>query len=198
MQKNVGTVDASIRITLGLLGLAYGIGKMSKRPHRTPWFLMTMSAMKVAEGVTRFCPMLYSMRMDTRTGEGLANAKKQFSKVGDNFMASQLAQFTEALGDDNTGSHPASNDTKREKSNQQALDFDLAEMVSSAMAQATQPSQRQGTTHQAAPTTQTAQATPKEQTRHVRTRENVRENLRRTKSQPNNYKQDENTYPTYS
>ncbi len=103
MQKNVGTVDATIRITMGLLGLAYGIGKMSRRPHRTPWLLMTLSAMKVAEGVTRFCPMLYSMGMNTSTREGLATAKAQLSKMGDNFVSSQMAQFAEAIGDNTSG-----------------------------------------------------------------------------------------------
>jgi hypothetical protein len=71
MRKNVGTVDATLRITLGLLGLAYGIGKMSRKPHRTPWFLMTMSAMKVAEGITRFCPMLYAFGTNTVTKRGV-------------------------------------------------------------------------------------------------------------------------------
>jgi hypothetical protein len=71
MRKNVGTVDATIRITLGLLGLAYGIGKMSRKPRRAPWFLMTMSAMKVAEGITRFCPMLYAFGSNTVTKAGV-------------------------------------------------------------------------------------------------------------------------------
>ncbi|MET3291767.1 UNVERIFIED_CONTAM: hypothetical protein ABID98_004337 [Brevibacillus sp. OAP136] len=66
MQKNVGTIDAVIRITFGLLGLAYGAGKMSRRPYRTPGWLMFLSAMKVAEGVTGFCPMLKMMGASTR------------------------------------------------------------------------------------------------------------------------------------
>lgn len=66
MQKNVGTMDAVIRITFGLLGLAYGAGRMSRRPYKTPGLLMFLSAMKVAEGVTRFCPMLKMMGISTR------------------------------------------------------------------------------------------------------------------------------------
>ncbi|MGO0059042.1 YgaP family membrane protein [Brevibacillus fluminis] len=66
MQKNVGTIDAVIRITFGLLGLAYGAGKMSRRPYRTPGLLMFLSAMKVAEGVTGFCPLLKMMGASTR------------------------------------------------------------------------------------------------------------------------------------
>lgn len=68
MRRNVGTTDAMIRITAGLLGLAYGAGRMSRRPHRTPWLLMSLSAMKVAEGVTRFCPMYAAIGMNS-TGE---------------------------------------------------------------------------------------------------------------------------------
>jgi len=68
MRRNVGTTDAMIRISAGLLGLAYGVGRMSRRPHRTPWLLMSLSAMKVAEGVTRFCPMYAAIGMNS-TGE---------------------------------------------------------------------------------------------------------------------------------
>ncbi len=89
MRKNVGTVDASIRITIGLLGLAYGIGRMSRRPHRTPWLLMTMSAMKVAEGVTRFCPMLYSMGINTRTANDLGTAFNRLAEAGENVGVSR-------------------------------------------------------------------------------------------------------------
>jgi len=67
MRKNVGTIDATIRITAGLLGLAYGIERMTRKPYRAPWFLMAMSAMKVAEGITRFCPMLYAAGTNTLT-----------------------------------------------------------------------------------------------------------------------------------
>lgn len=71
MRKNVGTIDAIIRITFGFVGLAYAIGRMSRRPYRTPWLLMTMSAMKVAEGFTRFCPMLFAMGVNSRSREGI-------------------------------------------------------------------------------------------------------------------------------
>jgi len=80
MRKNVGTTDAMIRVTAGLLGLAYGVGRMSRRPHRTPWLLMSLSAMKVAEGVTRFCPVYSAIGMNS-TGQksevgGLMNRMK--------------------------------------------------------------------------------------------------------------------------
>ncbi|WP_034429895.1 YgaP family membrane protein, partial [Caldisalinibacter kiritimatiensis] len=52
MEKNVGDVDAYLRITGGLTVLGLGIMKKSS-------LLVGLGAMKVAEGVTRFCPLLY-------------------------------------------------------------------------------------------------------------------------------------------
>lgn len=64
-RKNVGALDAYLRITAGFLGLTYGISRIARRPHRAPWLLMTMSAMNVASGVTRFCPINYAMGINT-------------------------------------------------------------------------------------------------------------------------------------
>ncbi len=58
MNKNVGTLDALMRITCGLTGLVWSISRMCKRPHAYfPLLVAMISAMKVAEGVTRFCPL---------------------------------------------------------------------------------------------------------------------------------------------
>ena len=70
MKKNVGTYDALIRITVGFFGLAYGTYKMIRNPYRGMPVLVTFfSAMKVAEGMTRFCPLnallgVSTLRMD--------------------------------------------------------------------------------------------------------------------------------------
>jgi len=80
MRKNVGTIDATIRITMGLLGLAYGIGRMAQRPSRTPWLLMAMSAMKVAEGATRYCPMLGALGISTRKGMDIQPSREADTK----------------------------------------------------------------------------------------------------------------------
>jgi hypothetical protein len=82
MRKNVGTIDATVRIMLGFLGLAYGIGRMSRRPYRTPWLLMALSAMKIAEGMTRFCPMLYAMGANTRKENGMNGVWGQIRQAG--------------------------------------------------------------------------------------------------------------------
>lgn len=87
MRKNVGTTDAMIRITGGLLGLAYGAGVMGRRPYRTPWLLMSLSAMKVAEGVTRFCPMYAAMGIDSR---GKTNMMNKIKKAGVQAVMNQV------------------------------------------------------------------------------------------------------------
>lgn len=66
MKKNVGTLDALMRISWGLFGLGWGISRMVKYPHRgMPIFISFMSAMKVAEGVTRWCPLLDVLGINT-------------------------------------------------------------------------------------------------------------------------------------
>lgn len=67
MQKNVGTWDALMRITFGLTGLAWGIARLAQRPFGLmPLMVAGLSGMKVAEGITRFCPMLFAMGISTR------------------------------------------------------------------------------------------------------------------------------------
>ncbi|QRG68238.1 YgaP family membrane protein [Brevibacillus choshinensis] len=90
MHKNVGTTDAIIRITGGLVGLAYGIGKMSRRPYNAPWLLMALSAMKVAEGVTRHCPMYRAMGINTRSEKGMQNIWDQAKGKGVQMVMKQV------------------------------------------------------------------------------------------------------------
>jgi len=58
MEKNIGELDAYLRITGGLTLLGIGIMNSSK-------LLSFLGSMKVAEGVTRFCPMLYLLNRNT-------------------------------------------------------------------------------------------------------------------------------------
>ena len=58
MQQNIGVVNALIRITLGLVGLAWSVSRMMRHARNSfPMLIALMSAMKVAEGITRFCPL---------------------------------------------------------------------------------------------------------------------------------------------
>ncbi|ANB61681.1 YgaP family membrane protein [Anoxybacteroides amylolyticum] len=58
MKVNIGIENALIRITCGLTLLAWATAKMVKRPWRDSYVVIAMlAAMKVAEGITRFCPL---------------------------------------------------------------------------------------------------------------------------------------------
>ncbi|WP_027410397.1 DUF2892 domain-containing protein [Anoxybacteroides tepidamans] len=58
VKVNIGIWNALIRITCGLTILAWATAKMVKRPWRDSYIIVAMlAAMKVAEGITRFCPL---------------------------------------------------------------------------------------------------------------------------------------------
>ncbi|WP_449538655.1 YgaP family membrane protein [Ferdinandcohnia sp. Marseille-Q9671] len=58
MRPNIGIINALIRITCGFTMLAWATAKMVKRPWRESFIIVAMlGGMKVAEGITRFCPL---------------------------------------------------------------------------------------------------------------------------------------------
>ena len=58
MKQNIGTVDAMLRISCGLTLLSWSIAKMSReKTSGTQLFVSLMGAQKVAEGITRYCPL---------------------------------------------------------------------------------------------------------------------------------------------
>jgi hypothetical protein len=58
VSKNIGILNALIRITLGLTLLSWSTAKMVKFPWRDSYlFIALCGAMKVAEGIVRFCPV---------------------------------------------------------------------------------------------------------------------------------------------
>lgn len=77
MEKNVGNFDANVRITAGLSFLGLGILKGSKP-------MIYLGAMKVAAGITRFCPILYLLdisttKFDSNIRSAMNNIKNQGS-----------------------------------------------------------------------------------------------------------------------
>ncbi|WP_232697593.1 YgaP family membrane protein [Brevibacillus daliensis] len=83
MKKNVGTLDAYVRISFGLIGLGCAIAKMSCfSSRRKPWGLLLLSSMKVAAGITQFCPLLYSCGMSTRKEDMVEKALKKIIPNG--------------------------------------------------------------------------------------------------------------------
>lgn len=60
--RNVGTLDAYVRIAAGLAALTWvAAGKAG----RCSGLVTLLGAMKVAEGITRFCPMLALLKTST-------------------------------------------------------------------------------------------------------------------------------------
>lgn len=62
MKKNVGELDSFLRISGGLFMLGLAINRDSP-------IMMAFGAAKVAEGITKFCPMLYFMGLKTNKGQ---------------------------------------------------------------------------------------------------------------------------------
>ncbi|WP_235069917.1 DUF2892 domain-containing protein [Turicibacter sp. TJ11] len=62
--KNVGRMDAYVRISAGLMMISLGIMK-----HRG--WMAALGSMKVAEGITRYCPVLDALDLSTLSDEEL-------------------------------------------------------------------------------------------------------------------------------
>ncbi|MFC0559000.1 YgaP family membrane protein [Halalkalibacter alkalisediminis] len=68
MKPNVGRVDALCRISLGFTVLAYSTAKLVRNQNDGMLLFGALcGGMKVAEGITRFCPLTYlaEQKMDT-------------------------------------------------------------------------------------------------------------------------------------
>ncbi|MDF2683221.1 MAG: hypothetical protein K0R47_4411 [Brevibacillus sp.] len=174
MHKNVGTTDALIRITGGLLGLAYGVGKMSRRPYNTPWLLMTFSAMKVAEGVTRNCLMYQALGINTRSEKGMQNVLDQAKSKSVQMVMKQVARTMNARKDESTqtSSSPQQYSASPEK----------------------QESSSKSSGHRLSAEDEQLEKAARE---FVSFRSEDKES-KSTKSQSESYSQEEHRYPTYS
>ena len=58
MKHNIGTINSMVRIAGGLTVLSCCTAKMAReKPSGTDMFMTVMAAQKVAEGITRYCPV---------------------------------------------------------------------------------------------------------------------------------------------
>jgi len=73
MKKNVGDIDAYIRLTGGLTMLGVGVAKKST-------LAIAFGAMKIAEGITKFCPVLYLLGLSTNDNSINLTFTKDFSE----------------------------------------------------------------------------------------------------------------------
>jgi hypothetical protein len=83
MKKNVGDLDAYFRIMLGLVGLSWSISKMStsRYSNNSAVPIVTVaSAMKIAEGIVRICPLMSLFGVST-TGDRINVAQRTVFKL---------------------------------------------------------------------------------------------------------------------
>lgn len=58
VSSNIGIINALIRITIGFTILAWSTSKLARRPWRDSYLVMAViGAMKVGEGILRYCPV---------------------------------------------------------------------------------------------------------------------------------------------
>ncbi|WP_442597746.1 YgaP family membrane protein [Neobacillus sp. D3-1R] len=76
VKPNIGIINALIRITCGLTVLAWSTSKLVKHPWRDSYlFMALMGAMKVGEGILRYCPLtdVCERMQDKNDGDGNQN-----------------------------------------------------------------------------------------------------------------------------
>ncbi|WP_416828869.1 DUF2892 domain-containing protein [Ectobacillus polymachus] len=57
-KPNIGTLNALIRITIGLAVVSFATARLVRTPWRVfPKLMIWIGAMRVAEGIVRFCPI---------------------------------------------------------------------------------------------------------------------------------------------
>ncbi|MGK0700310.1 MULTISPECIES: DUF2892 domain-containing protein [Bacillaceae] len=61
MRPNIGIVNALIRLTVGFTLLSWATSRLTRRPYRDSYlWLAFLAAMKIGEGITRFCPLVFA------------------------------------------------------------------------------------------------------------------------------------------
>lgn len=82
-KPNIGIVNALVRITIGLSVLAWSTAKHTKMPWRDSYVLLgILGAMKVAEGIVRFCPItaLYEREQNLRNNQNQSSTEKSMTE----------------------------------------------------------------------------------------------------------------------
>ncbi|MGM7703516.1 YgaP family membrane protein [Pseudalkalibacillus sp. Hm43] len=57
MKPNIGTGNALLRITIGLTMVGVATARMGRKSGENHLMMMLIGSMKVAEGITKYCPM---------------------------------------------------------------------------------------------------------------------------------------------
>lgn len=86
IKPNIGILNALIRITIGLTLLSWCTAKLVKKPWRESYlFVAICGAMKVAEGIVRYCPMTaFFQRCPIMVNEDISNKNTSAVNRGSN------------------------------------------------------------------------------------------------------------------
>ena len=74
VKANVGIIDAYMRVALGFTLLSMGQRKDSD-------WLTILGSLKIAEGITRFCPVLYFLGRNTVKGSCCKDVVEDIEKM---------------------------------------------------------------------------------------------------------------------
>lgn len=82
IKPNISIVNALIRITIGLTVVAWGTARFSRRPWRDSYlFMILLGAMKVAEGIVRFCPVTLFCQKYFQNGKGMNGSEESLESL---------------------------------------------------------------------------------------------------------------------
>lgn len=82
MKSNISLVNALIRIACGLTVISWSTARLTRRPYHNSYLFMTMmGALKVAEGITRFCPLTLLMQNYIDDDLDSQNEKKELTML---------------------------------------------------------------------------------------------------------------------
>lgn len=105
MVKNVGTMDAYLRVTGGLMMVALGTAAMVRRPGLTKVLMIGLGAAKVAEGITHYDPMYRAIGWSTLEKNPMTEMADMVTRAADaatdqaGHVADQVADTTERMTD---------------------------------------------------------------------------------------------------
>lgn len=82
-KQNISILNALMRITCGFTFLTWATAKMVKKPWKNQSYLMVviLSAMKVGEGILRYCPVVDVME----NGQSMMKEKKNKDEFPDSY-----------------------------------------------------------------------------------------------------------------
>lgn len=81
MKPNISVLNAIMRITCGLTAVAWATSRLARRPYRFSFLMIAMmGAMKVAEGIHRYCPVTDVLKQVNLVGNNEDDREKERKK----------------------------------------------------------------------------------------------------------------------